>query len=289
MSLQYKKKNFNTLRDQFHANPTINPISGKKIQINKGTYFELVKEFGNPKQLTSFDFFEQLPEDLQTDIYSLNALKKSPTISKTANKITKNKLCELEITIKEFIQYINEAVPNTAYAFPYLTRSKFNITKLLLGVYPSVKEELKYFYNIQLIEKDDDIVSLKQSKHVDRVYFDQMLESEYDLLNSYFIYKRRKTCQPIKNYAKNQILKLLQLNQNKNKKTYVDELRWYMYLRTNLSQFPYELPKNDYYNDVITVDDKGNMTMEDAKPIMIQLQADNDELYEALLEQINKL
>ena len=288
MSLQYDKKKFNTLRDQFYTNPTINPISGKKIQINKVTYNQLVKEFGNP--VKSFEFFEQLPEDLQTDIYSRNlyTLKRSPTISKIANKVTKNKLCELNITKKEFLNYIHEVIPHTAYAIPYVTKSKYNITKFLLMIYPSVNTELKYIYNLQLIEKDMNIVTLSQREDMMKVNFDYMSESEYDLLTSYFIYKRRKTCQHIPNYAKNQILKLLKLNQNKNKNTYIDELKWYMYLRTNLSQFPYELPKNEYYDYVITVDDKENIT-DDTKFMMLQLQEDNNQLYQALLDQINKL
>ena len=290
MSLQYDKKKFNTLRDQFYTNPTINPISGKKIQINKVTYNQLVKEFGIPNVLKSFEFFEQLPEDLQTDIYSRNALKRSPTISKTANKVTKNKLCELNITKKEFLNYIHEFIPLTAYAIPYVTKSKYNITKFLLMIYPSVNTELKYIYNAQLIKKDDmNIVTIRQIEEIfNTVNFDYMSESEYDLLTSYFIYKRRKSCQHIPNYAKNQILKLLKLNQNKNKNTYIDELKWYMYLRTNLSQFPYELPKNEYYDYVITVDDKENI-MDDTKFIMLQLQEDNNQLYQALLDQINKL
>lgn len=288
MSLSYKKKNFNRLRDQFYANPTINPISGKKIQINKVTYNQLVKEFGHPNTLTQFDYFEQLPEDLQTDIYSRTALTRSPTISKTANKITKNKLCELNINKKEFINYINEVSPNTVYAMPYITRYEYNVTKFLLVNYASVNTELKYIYNRQLIEKKGNIVTLNQEEFIDKVNFDDLLESEYDLLTSYFIYRRRKPCQDIKNYAKNQILKLLQSNKNKNKNTYIDELKWYMYLRTNLSQFPYELPKNEYYDYVVTVDNNGHINMDDAKSIMLQLQADNDELYQALLNLINK-
>lgn len=59
-----------------------------------------------------------------------------------------------------------------------------------------------------------------------------------------------------------------------------------MYLRTNLSQFHYELPYNDYINYTIIVDNKGDITDHD---LLDQLKLDCQELYIQLYDFVQKL
>src|SRR5438445_13881928 len=100
MSLKYDKKNYDLLKNKFHKNPQINPISGRHIDVNKGTYLKLIEEFGDPFKIHTFNQFEQLPEELQEEIYSQNksTLINSRLISQSSQKVVKNKLYDFKIT-----------------------------------------------------------------------------------------------------------------------------------------------------------------------------------------------
>lgn len=306
MSLKYKRKDYDKLRDQFYQNPGVNPISKHKITIGGDTYNKLVNEFGDPyellheeqyipkNKLETFHQFEQLPLELQTDIYNRNidTLVHSSVLSTTSNKATKDVLCGLEITNKEYIKYINVMAPERTYAFPYnLQKSKFNATKFILDRHPQNNLLPEYRWSNITINIYDNLIVIDEHIGINILFNDRdILPSKYDLLTSYFIYRRRKTCQHIPNYAKKQVLSLLTLKykQVHGEQNYISLLGWYFYLRANLTQFPYELPKNEYYNYVVAVDTQGNIT-NDADDILIQLYDDCDVLYKALLEQLTKL
>lgn len=296
MTLRYNKEDYHKLRDDFYKNPERNPISGYTIAINGNTYNKLVVEFGDPydKKLKTFHQFEQLPLELQEDIYGRNVdtLKHSIILSKTSNKATKNRLCGLEITSQEYIKYLHKVMPDKTYAFPYptsLLESIFNVTKFILYKYPRQDTETTYKYSADCIKHKNNIVTVF---NVSGSYMlSNILPSEYDLLTSYFIYKRRQSCQHLQNYAKNQILKLLTQKHKDVQNNYVGLLSWYFYLRANLSQFPYELPFNKYYDYIIAIDKKGNIIdiIDDTEQLLIQLQSYCNDFYEALLEQLHKL
>lgn len=300
MSLKYKRKDYDKLRDQFYQNPGVNPISGYKITIGKDTYNKLVNEFGDPyqllednnKKITTFPYFEQLPLELQTDIYGRHksTLINSPKVSKMSNKATKDILCNLEITNKEFIQYIYKNKPYVLYAFPYPNlfsnnKNKFGVTKFKHIVLP---KRIKYKY--AYISVDDNMVEVVTFRH-DGTNFKNInfLASEFDLFTSYLIYKERQTCQHIQNYAKKQVIKLLTNKKQNIQNNIISILGWYIYLETNLKQFAYELDDHylfDYDGISIEMDEKGNAIEYE---LQLQLYDICDVLYQDLLERLQNL
>lgn len=297
MALKYNKKDYDLYKQSFYKNPQVNPISGRHIDINKGTYSKLVAEFGDPFKVYTFNQFEQLPEELQAEIYSQDksTLIKSKLVSKSSQKVVKNKLCDFKITNKEFINYVKNFLPETVFAMPYKkvlidtgSTSKFNVTKFTLKDYPTINKKLSYYFTINTIEIENKLVIFGSRHSAYNFEEDKLVESEYDLITAYLIYNQRKLCQTIPNYAKNQVIKLLTLKQQQIQDKYIDLLGWYFYLRTNLSQFHYELHRNEYYNYVVTVDDKGDIT-NDTEHLLEQLQYDCQELYNVLLNYLHKL
>lgn len=311
MSLKYNKNHYEVYRKRFYENPSINPISGYNIDKTKLTYQKLIKEFGDPeKQLKEFSYFDQLPEDLQSEIFSqeLSTLKRSPYISKFTNKATTQKLCQLAITNIELMAYVHDVVPEKLYVFPSGLRptTKFNVNKFHLIQPPLLKNDYQLGYNslIEWISVINNVVTLHYEyvgNDVSRFNNLVIGNIESDLLTSYYIYKRRISCQNIPNYAKNQILKKLQLESLKIKNNYVELLYWYMYLRTNLLSFPIQLLKNPYFDYKVTMDNKGNITSIDHNlgnqiikadegfEILIDLKTSCDALYNQLLQQLNGL
>jgi hypothetical protein len=288
--LKYNKNEYNLYKTQFYHNPLINPISGRHIEINKGIYNKLVKEFGNPFALKEFYYFEQLPRELQIEIYSYNLkiLIQALTVNKSSFQMIIPKLSELNINNKEYITYIFKMLPVMTYAFPYYDGYyKFSVTQFILNQYPTINKPLSYLYTINSIT-DNNFIKFKNTDGKYDFKSKPLLASEYDLITSFKIYKQRKMCQCIPNYAKNKTLKILTLKNTQIKNTYVKLLNWYFYLRCNLSQFHYDLPQHDYFNYIVIVGQDGQIT-NGMEHLLIQLKLDCEELYTVLFNYISNL
>lgn len=59
-------KHFKEMQLQFIYQPDINPETGNKIKINKGTYHRLVKKYGPPKQLINPETNRPITKDSRT-------------------------------------------------------------------------------------------------------------------------------------------------------------------------------------------------------------------------------
>lgn len=226
-----------------------------------------------------------LPLELQEDIFSrdYNTLIQCSFLNNACNKVVVHILSRLNIDNKEFIKYAKKIQINMAYAFPIYDKENvgLNITKLNLLTLPTEKTVLSYNYLVNSIRIIEDDVVFGQNTYGNISLSDIMLESEYDLLTSYFIYRKRLSCCSfIHNYAKKQTLKLLHTRHKNVISDYVSLLSWYLYLRANLTRFPYELPINKYFNLTVHVDDT---------TLIKELQQECDTLYHVLLEYIDKL
>lgn len=312
-SPEYKK----LVKKYGEPNKIKSPKTGKLINIGKGEYIKLKNEGYTDEQLImnlkiiepkvdlkNFDYFDQLPEELQSDILSrdIKILRQSPYISKLTDKATKNIKCQLEITITEFENYIKDVAPEYVYLFPALSglrpTTKFNVNKCTLIQYPTLNNNYERKYNmlIEWIILKNGVATTSQ-KLIDNTspLINLILKSEYDVITSYFIYNRRESCDK-PHYAKNQVVKLLKLKRDTiDVNDYINLLSWYLYLHTNLLRFPVLLNKHNYFDYKVFLDDKGNIIMIESvneitsSELIMQLQNDTTMLYQQLLSQLQKL
>lgn len=195
-------------------------------------------------------------------------------------------VCNLDITNKECVHYIQKIRPNTFYAFPikYVYNVLFNVTRFNIMHNPTDEFVLTYHYLVNGITTSNDIIYIKQDTTGTLSNMRVMQTSTFDLLTSYFIYKKRiSCCSLIPNYAKNKTLKLLDTRYKTITNNYISLLSWYLYLRANLTQFPYELPPHNYFNITVHINDDIDMD------ILTELKQNCDTLHHVLLEYINKL
>lgn len=148
MALKYKKEDYDRLKKSFYKNPNINPITGREIKANNVTYKKLVTEFGDPFKVYTFNQFEELPEELQSEIYSqdVDTLKHARIVSQKSQKVTRHQLCEFKINKKEYVDYIQKYLPEVTYAFPISSKDRFNVTKFILVKYPTNGNQPGYTY-----------------------------------------------------------------------------------------------------------------------------------------------
>lgn len=293
------------------------PKSNKLISIGKGEYNKLIKDgytfdmlkHGHQtrskntyiKTLNNEQFnIELLPEDVQAEIFKDTALlKKSPYISKTISQSTNQQLCQLAITPQEVIHYVNTYVPEKIYFFllsGLKSSTKFGVNKFYLVQYPNLNEKAQYEYMTEWIYHRSNNIKVRSEYTPDRNIVAQDIfwrELDYDLLTCYNILTDRLSCkQP--SYAKNKVITKLKSKQvDIDNANYTDLLVWFMYLRTNLLQFPVKIPNNKYFNYVVTVNDKNNIILiepyiEESKFIN-GLKSECNTMYQQLLKQLNLL
>lgn len=250
--------------------------------------------------VTQFNM-SQLPGELQSEIFKqdLSLLRRSPYISKSIKQSVKQELCQTTITLQEVVDYADTVVPEKVYIFPLSglrPTTKFNVNKYYLVQYPSSTKPSGYNVMIEWIDYINNVISLSYK------YFNQLntikpdsirKDTTYDLLTCYHVYHRRASC-TIKDYAKNKVIHLLKSKQvDLNRVKYIDLLVWYMYLRTNLQQFPVQLDKNPYFDYKVTVDDQDNIiTIEpftEPFKLISDLKTQCMIMYQQLLQQLNLL
>ena len=252
MSLVYDQSKYNNYKRAFLQNPNFNPITGRKIEKYGSTYNKLTEEFGHP--LKEFTSFTNLPEDLQNYILMENDIVKSQRLSPSINKFTKNtyynQLCDKPITGQEITQYIKNYYPDKVYIFTNSEEMLINVRK-----YISVHDDGYGYAHINEHIKKKGLTY--KYNHVGGEFKISITDNEVftDLLSMYFIYQQRH-CESIRaHYAKNKVLQSLDdYYHTIDFTSYASTIRWYLYLRTNLQQFPVLLPKNDFIKYLLTED-----------------------------------
>lgn len=234
----------------------------------------------------TFYYFTKLPYELQSYIFSINAviLKLSPYISTSVLKVCKEALGNCKIDIKEFKQYITSIVPEHVYIYKYIDEICI-INKLWLIQPPLLKNQYRFVYknSVETIKiEDNNIVMMYDYMDKNIANFDTKSgQYQHDLLTQYFIYQSRLSLQDVHCYAQNKIINNLILTKSQYDLSHmIDLLSWYMYLRTNLLQFPVKLQRNQYYDYKI---------MDNDPVVITQLTKDCDVLYKQLYQQLKQL
>lgn len=257
---------------------------------------------------TKYDF-DLLPGDVQAEIFNkdISLSRKSPYISKSISRATNQNVCQLPILLQEIINYINTFVPEKIYVFlvgGIRPQTKFNVNKHYLVRHPKDNQPAGYHAMIDWITLfDNNTVDMRSNYKTDMVVFntqffriaeDAKRVFEYDLLTMYNIYNNRLSCKQHA-YAKNKVIATLrskQLDLNKNV-PYTMLLPWYMYLRTNLLQFPVQLPINNYFDYKVTMDEDDNIILVEPymepRELIGELKSQCNDMYQLLLKQLNLL
>lgn len=176
--------------------------------------------------------------------------------------------------------------------------TKFNVNKFYLVQYPILNNKPGYNVIIDWIHYSptNTIITKSDYKKTDPIIYHttEILTRcgiEYDLLSCYHIYNNRLSDK--NKTAKNKILAMLALRKLSINTSYYSILAWYMYLRTNLVQFPVKLPKNKYFEHTITLDTDDNIILiepyAEKEAFMNELTLQCSLLYQQLLKQINRL
>lgn len=238
--------------------------------------------------------FDQLPGDVQAEIFNkdMSLSRKSPYISKSINRSTNQNICQLPISSQEVVNYVN------TYVFLVggtRESTKFNVNKNYLVKYPTNNQPAGYYIMVEWIYLNPNNTINLKFDYNNTDFFRRAAEAqrvlEYDLLTSYHIYNNRLSCN-IPFYAKNKVINILNSKQVDLNTSYVKLLSWYMYLRTNLDQFPVLLPKNNYFDYKVTMDKDNIILVEpyiNPVELMNQLKSQCQHMYQLLLKQLNLL
>ena len=115
------EEDYKTLKQKFYNNPTINPITNKKLIKNKSPYNKLVKKFGDPYKTNDIDnnilYDQVLPEDM---IYQIMLNSDVTTLARlcTLNKRNSQICQDIRFWINKFY---NDELP-----FPNFELNTFN-------------------------------------------------------------------------------------------------------------------------------------------------------------------
>lgn len=262
-----------------------NPKTGRMIKINGPTYNELIK-LGLLKP-DRFEYFEQLPEDLQDVIFKESeTLKQSQKLNKTISRIQSpttlsyyNQYCHLPINANEIQSNIINFKPDQMSFFFH--------------------DQFQFFYRI--FDGSDNIlyngfsIFYDNSKIIhDRYYVAQDFTSNLatpDLKNMMIIYKQRK-CEQIKpGYAKIKTLKVLDtLYKSVDFSDYEQLLILFYYLRSSCKMFHLTYPQDVYKKYLINFN-LPNATYGKEKltlvQLLIQLSEECNVMYNQLVDHIN--
>ena len=234
----------------------------------------------------TFYNFEKLPYELQVMIFNHADIKLSPYISKNIYKICLDALGNIRLNINEVNKYIQKFSPEYIAIFTIYddtSKIKYRIVKLWLNQSPTIANQ--YTFNYRKMREEIEVVdnNVYLSRYSDAVIINKGKDSHNpkshnDLLNQYFIYKLRTSCQSLSNYAKNKVInKLKNYSKQLDLNHRLGLLSWYMFLRTNLLLFPVRLETNRYFD----MDINGNGTNQ-----LDALKIDCQHLYQQLLHQI---
>lgn len=239
--------------------------------------------------MSTFDYFLNLPQELQADILSttVSTLKQSQLLNKSISsnlhllqKFYKH-FCDLPTSNQEMHAYLNNTLPHKMLFFSNSCteiqefRSCDNINNYK---YKNIDIDTAINYN------DNDISARINELRLN--YYD------IDLFHMYHIYKLRY-CETIKpGYSKLKILAYLNTFYNTRKgESYKDLVFIFLYLRGNLQQFNQSVPKNEYKYYIIS--NKENVTYGKDRLTVDELKHKIDqqcqEMYQQLLTTINNL
>lgn len=252
--------------------------------------------------MKSFNYFNNLPSELQSKIYSENErnLIDAQLISKSSKYITQNdflnQICSKKITETEIKHYINNYIPGHIYFF-YNDEFERNISMGVMKynlIDQDGSDDYQYYLSFDYIETIDDLISyFIQMKGVVTKNDFKYYYRDPDLLTKYFIYKNRLCDRIQPGFSKKQILNELKEKYNQYYiKDYDSLLDLYLYIKTNLLNFPVLIPKNifiDYQVDVHKLDVLTNGKKLTYDQLMSTLIDQVDILYIKLIEEINKL
>lgn len=257
---------------------------GNNVQSFRNKYHQLELKY------SKFDYFEQLPQELQAGILSATVptLKHSQVLNKSMSHNLHlsqnfyNQFCDLPWSVKEMRKYLNKTRPEKILFFHksenrtqefYLRNNNGNYKYIDINI-----ENGQIYYINGAIAVRINELSIK-------LY-------DIDLFHMYHIYKLRQ-CETIKpGYSKAKVLEALDHFYNTRKgEDYKSLMFIFLYLHGNLKQFNQSVPKNEYKYYVISDDEdttygKDQLTINELK---YRIDQQCQDMYEQLVSTITKL